>query len=127
MVHGLKSWESLYRWEYEQNYGLLQCDAFVAVKNTVTGKLKFYFIELDVAESGNAFDKVGKYVQVFDTEAYAGRWWVDLTDRFPPVVVVTTSPGRIKTIRELVFRENRAGLEFNLYLLDDLRKELAGK
>ncbi|HBV97800.1 MAG: hypothetical protein JL50_02835 [Peptococcaceae bacterium BICA1-7] len=123
MVRSVKSWEEVYRWDTEQDYGVLQADAFCAIRNTVTGKLRFWFVELDRAESGNLFDKVAKYNSLYDSEKYAGWWWADLADRFPGILTVTTAAPRERIIRGLVEKENAAGLEFQICLLEKLKGE----
>ena len=97
---GLKAWEQIHCFSYESNYKLLQADAFAGIKNTVTGKFRFYFVELD--RSQNDFDKVRKYNQLYKDGGYTGRWWSELTDRFPAVLVVTTSIKRAAHIRQRV-------------------------
>lgn len=121
MLKRLKTWESLYRWDYEQDYGILRCDAFAAVKNNVTGQVKFCFVELD--RSKNIFDKVKKYCDLYVSGKYLGHWWVEMADRFPPVLIVTTSPGRAKIIRECISHENTAGLEFTVKLVKNVKEE----
>lgn len=123
MVKSVKSWEEVTRWDYEQDYGSLQADAFCVVRNTVTGKIRFWFVELDRAESGNLFDKVKKYNDLYESERYAGWWWAELAERFPAILTVTTAAAREKTIRGLVEKENRAGLEFQICLLENLKGE----
>ncbi|KJR97933.1 MAG: hypothetical protein VR68_11510 [Peptococcaceae bacterium BRH_c4a] len=122
MVKSVKSWEEIYRWDYEQDYGVLQCDAFCVVRNTVTGKLRFWFIELDQAESRNHFDKAKKYCDLYNSEGYAGWWWAELTERFPGILTVTTTPSREKIIRGQIEKDNREGLEFEIYLLESLKE-----
>ncbi|MHB1042373.1 MAG: replication-relaxation family protein [Eubacteriales bacterium] len=121
----LKSWETLHSFEYEPDYGLLRADAFAAVKNVATGKMRFFFVEVDRATNG--FDKVEKYCQLYESGGYRGRWWVELTDRFPAVLVVTTDPERAGLIQAAAKKENGAGLEFKVMLLDDIRKEVMKK
>lgn len=112
-----KSWEKVYFY-YEKDYKILRCDGFVAVKNTVTGGYKFYFVELD--RGTNKFDKVEKYNKLFDDCGYDGDWWVKLTDKFPQVVIVTTS--RVEKIKELIKERNTNNLRFEVYLLDDIKE-----
>ena len=119
---GLKAWEQMHCFSYEANYKLLQTDAFAAVKNTVTGKFRFYFVELD--RSQNDFDKVRKYNQLYQDDGYTGRWWSELTDRFPTVLVVTNSTKRAAHIRQRVEKENTSGLEFKVMLLDEIKEGL---
>lgn len=122
MARSVKSWEEIYRWDYEQDYGILQADAFAVIRNTVTGKLRFWFVELDRAESGNLFDKVKKYNELYESERYVSWWWAELAERFPVVIAVTTALPREKIIRGLVQKENKAGLEFEIYLLENLKE-----
>ncbi|MCL5289781.1 MAG: replication-relaxation family protein [Firmicutes bacterium] len=122
MVKSVKSWEEITRWDYEQDYGILQADAFCMVRNTVTNKLRMWFVELDRAESGNLFDKVRKYNDLYRDEKYSGWWWADIADRFPGVLVVTTAAARERTIRGLVEKQNGEGLEFQIYLLENLKE-----
>lgn len=46
----------------------------------------------------NTFDKVEKYNQLYQSGGYSGHWWVDLTERFPPVLVATTTVQRAGAI-----------------------------
>ncbi len=114
----LKSWETLQRWDYEFDHGILQADAFAVIKNTVTGELRFLFIEMD--RSDNEFDKVTKYCDLYESENYS--WWGQYAKRFPPVLVVTTSAGRLSRIQEAIGRDNRNGLQFEVYLLDFVKE-----
>lgn len=116
--HGLKGWETLQRWEYEFDHGILQADGFAVIKNTVTDDLRFLFIEMD--RSDNEFDKVGKYNDLYESENYS--WWGQYAKRFPPVLVVTTSMARLKRIQEAIGRDNRNGLQFEVYPLDYIRE-----
>ncbi|MDA8212134.1 MAG: hypothetical protein M0021_09695 [Clostridia bacterium] len=117
-----RSWEKVHCFLYEQNYGVLRCDAFVAVKNTVTGQFRFYFIEMD-RSPGNKFDKVTKYCQLFRQGGYEDRWWVELTDKFPTILTVTTSVPRKEKILQHIAEENTEGLNFDVRLLRDIREE----
>ncbi|GAB6180975.1 hypothetical protein JCM14036_22940 [Desulfotomaculum defluvii] len=117
-----KSWERLESFTYEQDYGILRTDGFVAIKNTVTCKHRFMFIELD--RSCNTFDKVEKYNQLFESGYYGRWWWVKLTDCFPAILVVTTSPTRAVHINQLIKERNNADLNFKVFLLDGIKKEV---
>lgn len=124
--YNLKSWEKLHCFLYEQDYGILRTDAFVAIKNTITGQFRFWFVETDLSHS-NKFDKVKKYNKLFEKGGYADRWWVDLTEKFPTILVVTTSITRKEKILEHIAEENAAGLCFDVRLLRDLREEVMTK
>lgn len=117
----LPSWESLRKWEYEQDYEVLQADGFAAVLNTVQKRYRFMFVEIDCSD--NAWDKVAKYNQLYRSGRYGGRWWVEHTERFPTILCVTTSEARLKTIRESIAKENTHNLKFDVRLLDDLKRE----
>lgn len=118
----MRSWEVMHSFKYESDFGILRSDALAAIKNTVTGKYRFWLIEMD--RGTNSFDKVEKYCQLYKTGGYSGHWWVNLTDRFPPVLVATTTPRRAEAVRELIKKQNTAGLEFKVCLLDEIKKEV---
>ncbi len=117
---GFKSWQGLHSFQMEADYKILRADAFAAIKNTVTDKFAFCFLELDLAT--NPFDKIKKYNQLYASENYASSWWVHLAERFPPVIVATENEGRLKTIRQKLAAENEHGLEFRVHLLSKLRE-----
>ena len=121
----MRSWEAMHSFQYEVELGILRADALAAVKNTVTGKFKFWLIEMD--RITNTFDKVEKYGQLFESGGYENHWWVSLTDRFPPVLVATTAYRRAEAIRDMVKKRNAAGLEFKVMLLDEIKKEVMVK
>lgn len=123
IVSKLKAWERLHCFVYEDDYKTVRPDAFVAIKNTITGQFRFLFIELDRTHS-NKFDKVPKYNNLFQTDGYQGRWWVELTDKFPPILIVTTTTNREEKILQHVQEENTNGLAFKVCLLSDLKKEV---
>jgi len=116
----MKSWEVMHSFKYESDFGILRSDGFAAIKNTVTCKFRFYLIEMDRATNG--FDKVEKYVQLYESGGYSGHWWVKLTERFPPVLVVTTTPQRKAFILDLIKKQNTANLEFKVNLLEEIKK-----
>lgn len=117
-----RTWEKVHSFTYEMEYKVLRSDGFVAIKNVATGKYKFYFIEMDRAT--NEFDKVKKYNKMYDGMYYKNSWWIDLTDRFPAVLVVTTSRHRFNHIKECIKEQNKAGLEFKVKLLNDIKREV---
>lgn len=122
LIRKLKSWETLHSFDYEQDYGVLRCDGFAAIKNSANKErpFKFYFIEFDNS-GGNPFDKVSKYNKLFEKQPAA--WWVQQTNRFPAIIVVTTSAMRAERIREQVKHENTNGLEFQVYELQQIQRE----
>lgn len=118
----LSSWEKLHSWNYEQDYKVLRADAFAAIKNTMSGKFRFMFLELD--RGTNAFNKVELYNRLYDQDKYSSWWWVPLADRFPTVLVVTVSESRKRLIQSEIEAKNISGLEFKVVLLEDIRKEV---
>jgi hypothetical protein len=121
----MPSWDRLHSWQYEQSYKILRADGFAAIKNTMSGTFAFNFLEMD--RGTNTFDKVEKYNKLYESEQYAGAWWVRLTERFPTVQVVTVMESRKKLIQSKIEAENTNGLEFRVHLLDELREEVMGK
>jgi hypothetical protein len=122
LISTLKTWERFVTFEYEQDYKTLQCDAFYAVANTMTGEHRFCFVEIDRTES-NKFDKIAKYNELYHTGGYMGSWWMPMTKRFPSILIVTTSETRAKAIKQLIVKENKFGLMFTVRLLDDIKQE----
>lgn len=118
----LPSWEKLHSWSYEQDYKILRADGFAAIKNGMTGKFRFLFIEMD--RGTNAFDKSKKYNALYEKNNYTGRWWVPLTERFPPILVVTVSEARKSLAQDEIEAHNSAGLEFQVRMLDEIREEV---
>lgn len=118
-----KSWEVIHCWQYEQKYKSMRPDGLCAIKNKVTDKMRFLFLELDRSPS-NAFDKVEKYCQLYDSGECETQWWATATDRFPGVFIATTSAARKEKIESLVREQNSVGIEFTVRLLDDIRGEV---
>ena len=119
MQASLKNWEQLHSFEYEQDFKVLRSDALASVLNKVTNKYLFYFIEADLAT--NPFHKVRLYNDLYASDKYAGAWWVRLADRFPVILIGTTTKARKENIEQTVERDNIHGLEFRVYTLDYLK------
>lgn len=118
--------EKIHVFKYEDNYKILQADAFIAVKNTNFKTFKFYFLEMDLSHS-NKFDKVKKYNELFKQQnILEGHWWFKLAERFPLVYVVTTTEKRKEAILELTNDRtiNTEGVKFKVLLLDDIKREV---
>lgn len=95
LMKRLKSWEQIYCWNYEVNYGALRPDGLLGIKNTATGTYRFMFIEYD--RGFNKFDKVEKYERWYDSGGYTGQWWVEYVDKFPSILVVSEKTLSIKS------------------------------
>lgn len=122
-IKSLKSWEKLHCFQYEDDYAFMRSDAFVAIKNTMTGKFNLLFIEAD--RSLNGFDKVIKYNKLFEAinNGKYERWWAKLVDKFPMVLIVTTTPMRKEKILHHIEQDNKNGLNFEVKLLSEIKKE----
>lgn len=121
----LSSWERLHSWSYEQDYKVLRSDGFIAVRNAIKDSYRFMFVEMDM--NTNPFNKVKIYNKLFELEKYSHWWWVKLTERFPPILIVTLDDKRKRSIQSNIEHENVNGLEFIVRLLDDIKKEVIKK
>lgn len=120
VIKTLNSWEKLHSFEREVVFKNLRSDAFIAIKNIVTGEFRFAFLEMDIAESGNPFKKPELYDALYASEGYQGKWWSPLLKRFPPVIVVTTD--KVIKIKD---RIGTSEVEFRVYSLESIKGECA--
>lgn len=118
----LKSWEEIHSVNYNQGMGVLIADCFISIRNIATGQFRFFFIEMDIHHPANEFDKVRKYNKLF--EKLPNQWWVKQTKRFPKTLLITDNERKLKKINELVRTENKNGLEFESYLVGNIRREV---
>lgn len=118
----LPSWEKLHSWNYEQDYKILRCDGFIAIKNAIKNSYRFMFLEMD--RGTNAFDKVIKYNKLYESDKLNHWWWIRLTERFPPILVVTIDQQRKRLIQSEIEAQNYCGLEFQVKLLDEIKGEV---
>lgn len=124
VLKNCRTWDKIHSFNYEQDYGVLRTDGFVAINNLFTKKYRFVFLEMD--RGFNKFDKVAKYCKLYTTGKYESWWWAALAERFPEILIVTATPGREKRILDMVKKQNTAGLEFKVQLLENIRKEVLG-
>lgn len=103
----LPAWESLIHWAYEVDYGILRCDAFVGIKNNISGAHRFYFVETDLSD--NKFDKVEKYNDLF--EQGHNWWWAKYATVFPTVIIKTY---RTEHVLKKIEKENRNNLRLEV-------------
>ena len=118
----LHKWEKIHSWSYEQDYKILRCDGFVAIKNTIKGTYRFAFIEMD--RGTNNFDKVEKYNKLYESDKLNHSWFFELTERFPMIQVVTLDQHRKKLIQSKIEGLNSNGLEFKVILLHKVKREV---
>jgi hypothetical protein len=113
----------LERFDYHQNYGILECDAFAMLRNTITGKRRFYFIEAE-RESHLKFDKVEKYVRLYESEKYMNWWWVRYAEGFPAILVLCWDRKRKQEVQAAIKKGNTCGLDFVVLSLSELTGSL---
>ncbi len=126
LIHTLKvskSWQTLYRWEYEKDYKFLRADAFFGLSNKFSDKVDYSFIELDRSE--NTFDKITKYNRLYESSAWEGENWVKTTDKFPSILCVCEDEKRCGMIADLIEKENKNNLHFKVCYLGDLIREVS--
>lgn len=116
------NWRSIWYWQTEIDYKILRCDALCGIKNSFTGEVDFYFVELD--RSNNRFDKVEKYNKFYEDDMYTSQWWVKYSNKFPTVICVTENINRMKVIKEAINEDNANDLRFEVYLLEDMIKKI---
>ena len=124
LVSRCSSWEKVEGWYPEEDHGILRCDALADVRNKVTGKHRFYFVEVDRYQSGNRWDKAKKYTELCRRGIQA--LWVEQAESFPVIFCVTDHPARLEAIRKAVRDENPLGLRFEIRLLEEVRREALG-
>ena len=125
LIHTLKqlrSWQTLYRWEYEKDYKFLRADAFLGLSNSFSKTVNYSFIELD--RSNNTFDKIEKYNRLFESNVWESENWVKTADKFPEILCVCEDRSRCRLILDLIEKENENDLVFKVYYLDDLIREV---
>ena len=123
-VKAKKGWEKLHSFEWEVPYeSIVRPDGFAAIKNIPYGKLTFYFVELDIAESGNAFDKVMRYTKLYKSRKFMDYWWGSVATGFPSIIVVTTTERKKKFILEKIAKGNECDLDFQVFTLDQIKEE----
>lgn len=126
LLQGINSWgDTLYHWQYEPNYNTVRPDGFVGMKNTFTGKKRFYFIEREC--DTNPFKKVKLYNDLFASGDCDGAWWAEMSGgKFPAIIIIVESPARMDRVKKLIEKGNKHGLEFKVYLLDQIISEVKG-
>lgn len=124
LQNSIKSWETLYQWEYEPNYKTVRPDAMAAIRNTITGKLRLCLIEREC--DTNPFKKIKLYNELYDGGGYMAAWWAKQVERFPKVVIVVESEARARQVRRLIEKENKNSLEFQVYILSQIISEVKG-
>lgn len=122
--HKLRSGDSLTHWSTENGYaGMIRDDAFVGIYNTFTDQYRFWFVELDRSE--NDFNKkVKNYNKFFAEELYTPYWWALKATFFPKILVVVEDPKRVRHIAKAIEDHNKNSLQFEVKLLEDIRKEI---
>lgn len=122
VITSLTSVEKLHSFDREVDYRTLRPDALIAVRNTWTNLISFFFAEMDIVESGHDFaEKVKKYNDFYISKSYLSQWWSAVAKRFPVIRVVTD--GSNKSLVDKINKANVCGLEFQVYSLDQVKEE----
>lgn len=106
----LKSWESM-NVIYETDYGSIIPDMIVEIKNSVTSKSNFIFVEYE--RHFDKFDKVKKYNDWYSLGAYIGEEWACKAERFPKILIVSE--------KILPIKNNSNNLEFECVTLSEIQ------
>jgi hypothetical protein len=120
----LKSWETLHYWQYEPSYKTVRPDAFVTIKNNTRDAFRFLFVEREC--DTNPFRKIQLYNEMYEKGEYTGSWWAEKATRFPVTMIVVETTARLATVRKCIEKENKHGLEFKAYLMDQIISEVKG-
>lgn len=121
LLKKMQSWEELSNFDLEVAFPSCRADAFAGIKNTITGETRFYFVEMDIAESGNSFDKVANYNNLYANDEYFSSWWYAVSKKFPTVIIVTTSQKKLAAINRKIDTENEQNLKFIAYHIDQIK------
>lgn len=107
----LKSWEALWCWKYQQDFGLVVPDAVFGVRNVATNKIRFWCLEVE--RSNNRLTKGERYNKLFES----GRkiWTAQHDNRFPGLLLA--KDGRVDI-------KNPNGLEIKVVSLEEIRQEV---
>lgn len=124
LIHKAQKWEHLEVMQSEYPVGNLQADGFLGFVNTFTDKFNFYFIESDRTDSKNKFNKVRLYNELYSSGAYLKEPWVQKTDKFPEILIITDTLGKMERIENHIKNENSEGLRFKVLTFDGIKQEL---
>ncbi|WP_242662072.1 hypothetical protein [Desulfitobacterium hafniense] len=116
----LHGWEKLHSFEWEVTFKKLRADALLAVRNLAHNSFDFTFIEFDIVGSGNPFDKVSKYNELYESGEWLHTWWGEQATGFPRILIVTT--GRVDRIQAML-KDNRNNLEFVIRGFEQIKEE----
>lgn len=120
------SWEEIHYWKYEyQVSSYLRPDSFVGVRNTVTGLLRFFFVEAECKSDRNDFGKkVRNYNKLYEdiNAGQVDQWWVKLVEKFPPIYIIALTCERKQKILRTIQENNKHGLRFHVNSLDEVRR-----
>ncbi|WP_088227837.1 hypothetical protein [Desulfosporosinus sp. FKB] len=120
--------ENLLTFELEQlkEFGdILQADALCSVKISITGEIRWFCIEFETGLNRNRFDKVEKYVSLYNREGIPGSPLLKRLNnpqRFPKIIVVTDSVRRAQQIKEFIANANTK-VKFEVHLLSAIKEE----
>lgn len=106
-------------WEREISFNDIRSDAICLTKDILHNSYDLFFIEFDNADSGNDFNKVHKYGELFLSDEPNERWWYRYLSHKPVIIVVTN--GNKERILKRIKNDNRYGLIFRVYTLEEIK------
>ena len=115
LVTQAKSWQKVSVFTREYAYADLRADALVCIDNVVQKKRQIFFLEADNAT--NPFGE--KYGPVFDKLELALEppWWYR-DGAFPPVLVVTPRPDKVRQVVE------GSQVKYHIATLEEVRRDV---
>lgn len=116
----LKPGEALATWQTPYYSGSIRPDALWEVVSREGSQ--FGFLELD--RGTNKFDKVTLYNDYYSGAEYQLETWAARAERFPQVLVVTTTPARRNRILRAVAADNARALRFETILFSTVRSSV---
>jgi hypothetical protein len=117
----LKTFSREYTCQWDDNR--LVADALLVLENVAQKTLRPVFVECD--RDVNAFDKVQRYTEYYQSKAWCGLWWAKKDSEgvytFPRVLVVTERPGRVS---DAIKKDNTEGLRFSVATVEQIKKDI---
>ncbi len=121
----LAAWQRFYHWQRELDFGILRCDSFCGIENTITREARFYFAEMEREANKSEFDKPQIYNRLYG-EQYARMshfGWFKHMSVFPKIYIVVEQESKRQKALEVIDRENTNNLRFEVKLLDEIKQE----
>jgi len=103
----------------------MQSDGFIELVRYIDDKDKiYYFVESDISDSNNKFEKIKKHNDLFKRNGYIHEDWVKSSKHYPHILIVTDNNKKKDKIIELIEIENTENLMFIVITVDEIRAKL---